>query len=80
MPAGRPPIWDDQIIEKVKAYLESCVDSNEQIITGESEKFTKYENKLKVKLPTIEGLAVYLGISRKQYTHGKENTRYFLTL
>lgn len=65
MPAGRPPIWDDQIIEKVKAYLESCVDSNEQIITGESEKFTKYENKLKVKLPTIEGLAVYLGISRE---------------
>ena len=61
---GRPLIYDDKTISKVKSYLDSCTDTTEQVKTGESEKFTKYESKLKVKLPTIEGLAVYLGISR----------------
>lgn len=75
MPAGRPPIWDDQIVSKVKDYLNSCTDTTEQVITGESNKFTKYENRLKVKLPTIEGLAVYLGISRETvYAWEREHT------
>lgn len=62
--AGRPTEYSEEIVEKVKLYLESCVDEVIQEVSGESEKFTKYNNKLKVKLPTIEGLAVYIGIHK----------------
>lgn len=61
---GRPTEYSDEIISKVEAYLDTCQDETIQEITGESEKFTSYKNKLKVNLPTIEGLAVYLKIHR----------------
>lgn len=65
--AGRPPIYDGQnTINKVKEYLESCVDEDIQLVRqSNSEKgYEMYENKLKVHLPTIEGLASYLEVRR----------------
>ena len=64
MPAGRPTKYNDKILEKAEQYLLECVDTTEQVVTGESEKFTSYKEKIKVNLPTIEGLAVYLNIHR----------------
>lgn len=64
MSPGRPIEYDQEIIQKAQAYIDSCTDEMQQLVSGESEKFTKYENRLKVKLPTIEGLALYLGIHR----------------
>ena len=64
MPAGRPTKYNDKILEKAEQYLSECVDTTEQVVTGESEKFTSYKEKIKVNLPTIEGLAVYLNIHR----------------
>lgn len=77
MSAGRPSVYSENIIDGAKAYLESCIDETEQVISGESEKFTKYENRLKVKLPTIEGLAIYLKIHRDTvYQWAKEHPEF----
>ena len=61
---GRPTKYTKEIIKKAEKYLSECIDTTEQVITGESEKFTSYKEKLKVNLPTIEGLAVYLEVHR----------------
>lgn len=61
---ARPIEYSKDLIKQTKEYLLTCKDENEQVISGESEKFTKYDNRLKVKLPSIEGLAIFLGIHR----------------
>lgn len=55
MPAGRPTIYSQEILDKTKTYIESCVDTEE-----DKERGIKH----KVNLPTIEGLAYELKISR----------------
>lgn len=65
MPAGRPTSYNEQILIDTKAYIDSCEDEVVQVVTGESEKgFTTYKEKTRVKLPTIEGLAYRLKISK----------------
>lgn len=61
---GRPTKYTKDIIKKAEKYLSECIDTTEQVVTGESEKFTSYKEKIKVNLPTIEGLAVYLKVHR----------------
>lgn len=61
---GRPVEYRETIIERVKEYLALCEDTEEQVITGQSEKFTTFKNKLRVKLPSIEGLALFLEIHK----------------
>lgn len=61
---ARPTEYNSETLTSVAKYLEICTDEVEQLVSGESEKFTKYENRLKVKLPSIEGLALYLGIHK----------------
>jgi len=50
MPAGRPTLYNETIVPKVLEYIESCTDS-----------FDK--NNVKVKLPSIQGLSVYLNVN-----------------
>ena len=52
-PVGRPTKWNKDIIKKAGNYIESCVDSYIKGIGVE------------VKLPTVEGLSLYLNISRE---------------
>ena len=62
---GRPTDYDIvETIRKAEEYLASCVDEEYQLIKTEGDKSTTWENKLRVKLPTIEGLANYLDTSR----------------
>lgn len=61
MPAGRPSEYSEEIIKKSNEYLESCQD--EEVEQEKKEGWTTY--KIKAKLPTLEGLANYLGISRE---------------
>jgi hypothetical protein len=62
--AGRPIEYTDQIALDARKYLDSCEDEIIQTVSGESEKFTTYKEKVRVKLPSIEGLAFYLKISK----------------
>jgi hypothetical protein len=64
MAFGRPTIYDESIVAKSEAYLDSCEDIEEQVVSGQSEKFTAYTTKVTVKIPTIEGLALALRIHK----------------
>lgn len=65
MAVGRPTDYNEQTVAKCYEYLEGRQDTSEDIVTGQSEKgFTTYKQKVTVKLPTIEGLAVYIGVHK----------------
>jgi hypothetical protein len=57
--AGRPTDYNEEIIPKTKEYLALCEDKE---VNQGSEESPRY--KLKVKIPTIEGLAVHLEINK----------------
>ena len=61
---GRPTEYKPAILKKAKEYLEKCVDEEEDLVKSQGDKSTSYEHRVKVKLPSIEGLARYLGIAR----------------
>lgn len=51
MPAGRPTDYSEDMLEKAKEYLGKCHDETQ-------------EKGIKVNLPTIEGLARFLGVNK----------------
>ena len=65
-PGGRPSEYSGEVLNKAREYLDSCEDEEIQIVKqANSEKgYEMYDNKLKVNLPTIEGLAVHLKIHK----------------
>lgn len=74
---ARPTDFNDQVLIDAKAYIDSCEDEQRSVVTGESENYTKYEEKLRVKLPTIEGLARHLQIHRTTvYAWQKEHVEF----
>lgn len=63
---ARPTDYSEEILTKAQEYIDSCEDEEEQQLSGLSAKGTElYKNKLRVKLPTIEGLSIALGVSRE---------------
>lgn len=63
---ARPTDYSPEILEKTKLYLSLCEDEEVQELTGLSAKGTElYRTKLKVNLPSIEGLSLFLGLSRE---------------
>jgi hypothetical protein len=62
--AGRPTKYDETIVKKTEDYIESCQDTEQQVISGQSDKFTAYKTKVTVNLPTVEGLAYHLRVHR----------------
>ena len=61
---ARPVNYNDTYDKKAKEYLSQCVDEIEDYHKTHGEKSNTYDRLVRVKLPTLEGLAVYLGISR----------------
>lgn len=66
MPAGRPPEYDYKTLKPlIDEYLEECEDYTEQELIGISAKGTElFKQKQYVRIPTIEGLALKLGINK----------------
>lgn len=62
---GRPVEFNEEILKKTAQYIGDCVDSAYTQIKTEGKDSTTFENKLKVKMPTKEGLAMYLCVSRE---------------
>lgn len=76
---GRPTEYKDEYINKVDEYLSVCQDEEVQEVIGLSAKGTElYKNKLKVNIPTIEGFAVFLGVSKKSLYNWGDNNSEFL--
>lgn len=72
MPAGRPTEYRPKILKSAKAYLDSCKDVETERQVGE-----KIVVRLKVNLPSIEGLARFLGIARSTiYEWEKEHKEF----
>lgn len=61
---ARPIEYNDTFNVKAKEYLASCVDAIEEYHKTRGDKSDGYERLVRVKLPTIEGLSVYLGVAR----------------
>ena len=58
---GRPTDYHgEETIAKVRDYIASCIDEEREIMNAD-----KLTTRLKVKLPSIEGLAVYLDVTRE---------------
>lgn len=63
---GRPTDYSEEILEKARNYLSECTDEEVGVVKQRNEEkgYEMYENKVKVKLPSVAGLAVYLGVAR----------------
>jgi hypothetical protein len=74
---ARPTEYTPEVINSVRSYLDECIDEQYQLIKSDGDKSTTFDNKLKVRLPTIEGLAVYLKIHRDTiYAWEKEHEEF----
>lgn len=74
---ARPIEYRPEIVDKVKQYLKECVDEIEEYHKTRGEKSDTYERIVKVKIPTIEGLAVYLGVNRSTLYEWKDTYKEF---
>lgn len=74
---GRPTKYDPSFVEKVDEYLAECQDRTFRFHRTQGEKSDTYERRIKVKLPTIEGLALYLDVSKQTlYTWGEKHPEF----
>ena len=77
---GRPTLLTEEMIKKAQEYLESAID-NEYTFQKMSGKTDGYEEKVRTNLPTVVGLALYLGVHRDTlYEWAKENDAFSDTL
>ncbi len=61
---ARPTEYNDSFIPLAKEYLSKCVDEIEEYHKTRGDTSNSYQRIVRVKIPTIEGLAAYLHISR----------------
>ena len=61
---GRPIEYNEEILITAREYITSCVDVIEEYHKTRGDKSDSFDRIVRVKLPTIEGLAVYLKIAR----------------
>ena len=61
---GRPTDYSEDILTKAREYLSARRDEVEEYHKTRGEKSDTYDRLVRVKLPTIEGLAVYLQVHR----------------
>jgi hypothetical protein len=72
-PGGRPSLYNDQTCTNAQEYLDSCVDQQYTRVKTEGDKSVSYDNLIKVKLPTKEGLALHLDVAMDTlYDWGKK--------
>ena len=62
---GRPTDYTEEFIEKVDDYLASNQDEEYEFHKSRGDKLDVYEQKIKVRLPTVEGFALYIGVSKR---------------
>lgn len=77
-PGGRPTEYNEEIVIKAKEYIDQCVDDIEEYHKTRGDKSDSYERIVRVKLPTIEGLAVYLGVRKQTLYNWEEEHKEFL--
>ena len=61
---GRPTIFNQEILTKTREYIDACIDEESEYHKTRGTRSNGYERLILVRLPTIEGLAIYLHINR----------------
>lgn len=61
---ARPTEYTEEIIDQTRDYIEQCVDEEDEFHKTRGEKSDGYDRLIRVRLPTIEGLAVHLKVNR----------------
>lgn len=64
MPAGRPTKYEERFIDSVDEYLKANQDEEFEFHKTRGNTSDSYEKKIKVRLPTIEGFALFLGVDK----------------
>jgi len=79
MPGGRPTEYKKEYIGKIDEYLAENQDEVDAVVESENEQTgrTRYESKLKVKLPTIEGFARYIDTPKRTLYEWKDKHEEF---
>lgn len=77
---GRPSEYNLSYIGEVDVYLRTCYDEYNPVLTGVTPKGNEYygRERLKVNIPTIEGFAQHLGVSKKSLYNWAEKDIDFL--
>ena len=75
---ARPTKYDRSLLEKANEYIKACEDEETDWIKTSGDKSTSYEHRVKVKLPSIEGLALFLDVSRTTLYNWSEKHKEFL--
>lgn len=71
-PAHRPTKYDPIFIDKVEEYLKDCSDRDYEFHKTRGDRSDSYEEKVSAKIPTIEGFALYLNVTRKTLYNWQE--------
>jgi hypothetical protein len=61
---ARPIEYNPEIITRSEEYIASCEDQEDEYHATRGDKSDSYQRIIRVKVPTIEGLAVHLDVSR----------------
>lgn len=70
---GRPRTYNEEILVKTQEYIDMCGDEIDDYHKTRGKMSDSYDRIVKVNLPTIEGLAVYLDVNKDTiYTWRKE--------
>lgn len=65
MPAGRPTVYKESFIKEVDIYLQLCKDEYDEFHKTRGDRSDSYERIVKVNLPTREGFAKHIGVTRQ---------------
>ena len=77
---GRPTKYDDTIIPRTIEYIDSCEDEEYDWTKSESSgkvDSESWEHRIRVNLPTMEGLALKLDVSRDTLYEWRDNYKEF---
>lgn len=74
---GRPTKYKSSYVNLVEKYIDSCEDEEDEFHKTRGEKSDSYEKIIRVNLPTVEGLAGYIGIAKSTIYLWKEEYKEF---
>ena len=75
---GRPTKYEERFIDEVDKYLAENQDEERQLVkSSSSQGYEAFENKLTVKLPTIEGFALFIGVPKRTIYDWRDNYKEF---
>lgn len=60
----RPTKYNTRFIARIDDYLATRQDEEYQLVKTDGEKSTTFENKVRVRLPTIEGFAQFIDVNK----------------